>query len=482
MAASECAPFVKVGGLADVVGTLPPYLKENGHEVKVFLPKYRKIDEKAFGVKKLSFKLHIPVGDKYEAAQLKTAVSPNGTKCYFIENDKYFGRPEVYGTIHGDYPDNRERFIFFSRAVLEAAKAVGFQPDIIHCHDWQTGLIPAYLKTLYSIDGFYCNCATVFTIHNIAYQGLFKADTIPLAGFSWKDFTWDRLEYYGKVNLLKIALTYADMLSTVSPTYAKEILHEEFARGMEKTLRHRAGDLMGILNGIDYNEWNPATDKLIASNFSKNDLSGKKACKKDLQKWCGLPDDESALIIGAVSRLDPQKGFVLVKKVIPKFIANNVQFVFLGKGDKNIQTVLEGFARKYPSKVSVHFEFNNSLAHKIYAGSDAFLMASLFEPCGLGQMIALSYGTVPVVNRTGGLFDTVKYFNPKTFEGNGFSFHPPNEENLLSSLKALLKTYKNPEQWKKIIHNAACANFSWDKSARMYGELYRRAVQKKKGN
>ena len=479
MAASECAPFIKVGGLADVVGTLPPYLKADGHIVKVFLPKYQKIDEKKFLLKKLPFKLQIPVGDRFETAQIMTTVSPNGTECYFIENARYFNRPEIYGTAAGDYPDNRERFIFFSRAVLEASKAIGFQPQVIHCHDWQTGLIPAYLRTLYSIDGFYCNAATLFTIHNIAYQGLFKSDTIPIAGFSWKDFTWDKLEYYGKVNFLKIGLTYSDMLSTVSPTYAREILYEEFGRGMEKTLKHRVNDLVGILNGIDYDEWNPAKDKVIAENYSGEDLSGKAACKRGLQAFCKLPEQENTLLIGAVSRLDPQKGFNLIKKIIPKFITNDVQFVFLGAGDKSIQTGIEGFARKYPSKVSVHIGFDNHLAHRIYAGCDAFLMPSLFEPCGLGQMIALAYGTIPVVNRTGGLFDTVKHFNAKTLEGNGFSFHPPKEDAFLSCLRDLLKAYKNKAQWDRLIRNAMSSNFSWDRSARLYGELYRKAVQKK---
>ncbi|MCX5781638.1 MAG: glycogen synthase GlgA [Elusimicrobia bacterium] len=478
--ASECAPFIKVGGLADVVGTLPPYLKEDGHDVKIFIPKYQKIDENKFHLKKLAYKLQIPIGEKYEIAKVMTAVSPNGTDCYFIENDKYFGRPEVYGPSGEDYPDNRERFIFFSRSVLEASKAIGFQPDIVHCHDWQTGLIPAYLKTLYSIDGFYCNTATVFTIHNIAYQGLFKSDTINIAGFSWKDFVWDKLEYFGKINFLKIGLVYADMLSTVSPTYAKEILYEESGRGMEKTLRHRTNDLEGILNGIDYKEWNPSNDKLIVSNFSKDNREGKKKCKIDLQKVFNLKEKEGALLIGAVSRLDPQKGYNLIKKVLPKFVNNDVQFIFLGKGDKNIEKSLNNLARKYPSKIGVRFEFNNLLAHKIYAGSDAFIMPSLFEPCGLGQMIALAYGTIPIVNRTGGLFDTVKNFSEKTMEGNGFSFHPPEKENLLKTFKNVLKTYHNKKMWEKLIINALNSNFSWDKSARRYEEMYRKAVQKKK--
>ncbi len=478
MAASECVPFIKVGGLADVVGTLPKYLQENGNKVKVFLPKYQKIDEKHFKLKSLSYKLAIPIGERFETAFLKTAVSPNGTECYFIENDKYFNRAEVYGTHEGDYHDNRERFIFFSRAVLEGAKAIGFQPDVIHCNDWQTGLIPAYLKTAYSIDGFYINTSTIFTIHNIAYQGVFKEDTIPLAGFSWRDYTWDKLEYYGKVNFLKTALVYADKISTVSPTYAKEILYEEFGRGMEKTLKTRVHDLAGILNGIDYDEWDPSKDKDIIQNFSKADISGKASCKNNLQKIFNFQQDPDCLMFGAVSRLDAQKGFELIKKVIPKFISNKVQFVFLGRGDKKIEKELSNLKTKYPAQVGTHFEFNNPLAHKIYAGCDAFLMPSLFEPCGLGQMIALTYGTIPVVHRTGGLFDTVKDFNDKTCEGNGFSFYPAEEKCFLNALKKAYKIYDDKTIWAKLVANAMRSNFSWEQSAKKYEDLYRSSLRK----
>jgi starch synthase len=475
MAASECVPFVKVGGLADVVGSLPKALKSRRHDVRIIIPKYRKIDDEKYGLRTLPCRLLIPVGNRYESVTIKEGSIGQGIPVYFIENDRYFNRAEVYRTPDGDYPDNRERFIFFSRAVLETCKALNFQPDIIHCHDWQTGLIPVYLKTVYRCDGFYCNTATVYTIHNIAYQGMYDADTVALAGFAWYDFTWDRLEYYGKFNFMKAGLVYADVLSTVSPSYALEIQRD--GRGMEGVLRSRTRNVYGILNGIDYAEWNPLTDQHIMAHFSRENREGKVQCKADLQQYCRLPQKPEAMVLGAVSRLDPQKGYDLVAGILPRLLALNVQLVVLGSGDRALQNLLKDLAVQHPDQVSVHFEFNDPLAHKIYAGADAFLMPSRFEPCGLGQMIALAYGTIPIVNKTGGLADTISNFDAKSKKGNGFVFTSAQVTEFRMAVERAYRLFQHRKQWDLVMTNAFKSDFSWKKAVGAYMKLYQKARQ-----
>ncbi|MHB9155736.1 MAG: glycogen synthase GlgA [Endomicrobiales bacterium] len=478
MVASECVPFVKVGGLADVVGTLPRFLKAGGHDVRVIIPKYQKIDAKKFGLSSLPFRLPIPVGGGFEEATVKTGWLEGGVPVYFIENARYFYRPGVYGTTKGDYADNRERFTFFSRAALEVLKALNFQPDVLHCHDWQTGIIPAYLKTTYRYDGFYVRTSSAYTIHNIAYQGVFDRATVDITGLPWSEFTWDRLEYFGRFNFMKAALIYADALSTVSPAYAREIQTEEFGRGMEAILKTRRADLAGILNGIDYEEWNPLTDRLIAANYSKDDASGKARCKEDLQKLCGLPVKADAFLAGSVSRLDPQKGYDLVARVLPKVMERDLQFIVLGTGDPGIQNLLLKARARHPEKICLNFEFNNSLAHKIYAGSDAFLMPSRFEPCGLGQMIAMAYGSVPIVTKTGGLADTVEDFDPQAGTGNGFVVEKTKAAELKAALDRALLSFRDQTAWSRVMHNALSSDFSWHRSVVEYGKWYRKAMSK----
>lgn len=480
MAASECVPFIKVGGLADIVGVLPRFLKDKKHDVRIVVPKYRKIDEKKFGLKALPYRMLIPIGDRCEEATIKEGKIDGKVPVYFVENKKYFDRGEIYRTAEGDYEDNRERFIFFSRAVLETAKAVCFQPDIIHCHDWQTGLIPAYLNTVYKIDSFFNRTAAMYTIHNIAYQGNYYADTMNMAGFSWKDFSLDKLEYYGNLNFMKSGLVYANTLSTVSPTYSKEIQTEDGGRGMEGILKSRAKDVYGIINGIDYQEWSPQKDNYIASGFSQADLKGKAECKKDLQKSYNLPANPNIPLIGSISRLDPQKGYDLVDEVMPELMKQEVQVVILGTGDKEIQDCLSGLAKKYPEKFGLKLEFNNALAHKIYAGSDLFLMPSRFEPCGLGQMISLAYGTIPIVNKTGGLADSIEDFSLKSSKGNGFVFSPAKTDKLKEALDKAVKIYKNKAAWKKLVANAFKSDFSWARSVNEYIKLYTKTVNKKR--
>ncbi len=478
MVASECVSFVKVGGLADVVGTLPKYLKKLGHDVRIIIPKYRTIDGKKYNLQTLPYRLQVNVGKETESFRIKHCITEDGVEVYFIENMRYFNRLSVYGDGGVDYPDNRERYIFFCRAALEAVKAVMFRPDIIHCHDWQTGLIPAYLKTNMKNDGFFWNTSSVFSIHNIAFQGSYGADTVEVAGFSWEDFTVDKLEFYNNVNFLKCGIGMSDAVSTVSPTYAKEI--KEFnGRGMEIVLNSRHDEVYGILNGIDYDYWNPKTDKNIAANFSKDDLSGKKLCKAHLQELCGFDVNEDAYLFGCVSRLDNQKGFDIIIDALYQLRDCNMQFVILGSGDQSIKWQLQQAVSNMPNKVAAFYDYNEPLSHKIYAGCDAYMMPSRFEPCGLSQIIALSYGTIPIVNRTGGLSDTIEYYNHYTKKGNGFVFNITYGENFVQTILKSEKIFRDKNDWDPLVQNAMNCNFSWDRSVLEYEKMYEDVKNKK---
>ena len=474
---AECSPFVKVGGLADVAGSLPFALKSKKHDVCVVLPKYASIDEKTFGLTKIPGRLLIPIGNTMEYAFIKTAVL-NGVRYYFLENHKYFSRKEVYGEKGRDYPDNRERFIFLSRGALELSKFLGFKPDIIHCNDWQTALIPAYLKTVYKTDNYFAQTASVYTIHNIAYQGIFEPSTIDAAGFSWQDFTWDKFEFFGAFNFMKAALVYCDVINTVSPSYAQEILTHMFGCGMEKILQYRKPDLYGILNGIDYDCWNPKTDKLIAANYSKQFLSNKVKCKNDLINCCKLDISSNDFVAGVVSRLDSQKGLDLLISCAQEMINQGISVVVLGKGSQSLQKKLTAIMEKHKGKFYASFEFDEVLAHKIYAGSDVFLMPSRFEPCGLSQMISLAYGTIPVVFSTGGLKDTVKQYDSQNSSGNGFVFDGFNSKSFISILNNCIILYKNKAKWQELIRLAMSCDYSWGSSVSKYIDLYNIAVRK----
>ncbi|MDR0398854.1 MAG: glycogen synthase [Endomicrobium sp.] len=478
MAASECVPFVKVGGLADVVGALPKYLKKAGHDIRIILPKYQSIDGKKYNLQTLPYKLQTQVGKDTESFRLKYCLLQDNIRVYFIENMRFFNRSGVYGTDGIDYSDNKERFIFFQKAILESVKALMFRPDIIHCHDWQLGLIPAYLRTNLKNDGFFWNTSSVFTIHNIAYQGQFGSDTVKIAGFSWEDFTSDKLEYYNTVNFMKCGIKLSDAVSTVSPTYAKEI--KEFnGMGMESVLNLRQDDIYGILNGIDYDYWNPATDKNIKANYSKDNIQGKAICKADLQKLCGFEIKKDVYLLGCVSRLDEQKGFDIIIDTFYKLNNADIQFVVLGSGNSEIKRKLQEAVKKMPKKVAAFFDYNESLAHKIYAGCDAYMMPSKFEPCGLSQMIALAYGTAPIVNRTGGLSDTITYYNHFTKYGNGFMFNITYGENFVQTILKSEKIFKDKKNWNVLIQNAFKSNFSWDKSSVEYEKMYNITVLNK---
>ncbi len=481
IAASESVPFCKTGGLADVVGVLTQLLANQlGHKVALFLPRYRAVNGTPFSLKSLPGQYWIPLGEGMERAGLLHAAWGKAD-VYFVDNPKYFDRDELYKTKAGDYPDNDERFIFFSRAVLEGAKFIGFRPDVIHCHDWQTALMPAYLKTHYHIDAFYVRTGTVLTIHNIAYQGLFSKDALFLAGFGWADFTPDKLEYYGGVNFLKAGLVYADALTTVSPTYAREIQGSaEYGRGLEGLLKFRSSDLHGILNGIDTETWNPETDPHLAGRFGLERLAaGKAEAKRALQSAAGL-DPADVPLVGIVSRFDPQKGLDLAIEALDALLgAAAFQLAVLGTGDLVLHEGFDRLARRHAGRVVFRTGFDEPFAHQIYAASDIFLMPSRFEPCGLGQMIAMRYGAVPVVVRTGGLADTVFEEGARP---NGFVAAAPTADAIRAALGRALAAYGDRARWTALSRNAASGDYSWERSVLRYQELYEQAAVKARGD
>lgn len=479
VAASEAFPFCKTGGLGDVAGALAQvFARAGGNEVALFLPRYRNIGGGAFSFKAVGGNFFIPMGGRMETASL-SHVQWGKVSVYFVESQKYFDRPGLYRTAHGDFEDNDERFIFFTRAVLEGAKFIGFKPDVVHCHDWQTGLLPAYLKTSYRIDSFYAKTATVFTIHNIAYQGMFGRDTFLKAGFSWTDFTPEKLEFYGGINFLKSGIAMADTVTTVSPTYAAEIQHlPDFGKGLEGVLRHRSSDLFGIINGIDEEIWDPATDTFIDRGYDfRSYTRGKAACKKALQEECGLEQNKGLVLAGVVSRLDSQKGLDLILETAPEFL-EHMQLVVLGVGDPGLTEGFKRLAGANPGRVHFKPGFDEGFAHKIYAGSDIFLMPSRFEPCGLSQMISMRYGSLPVVTRTGGLKDTVNY-NGEPKDSNGFAIDSPDAGQLRSILGHIVSMFKWRDLWTSMVKNAMKGDYSWNRSAADYLRLFSIAWQKK---
>lgn len=451
MASSEVVPFAKTGGLADVAGSLPIALEEAGVDIRVIMPKYSSVKVKG-----------------------SEAVIGKSVKVYFVENEEYFGRKELYGDKFGDYSDNLDRFAFFCREVLERCKRENYKPDIIHCNDWQTALIPVYLNTVYKYDPFFSGTRVLFTIHNMAYQGIFARDEFPKIGLDWALFTIQYFEFYGKVNLMKAGLVYSDAISTVSPTYAKEILTDEFGCGLEGVLKTRESVLSGILNGIDNDVWNPATDKKIFKQYSTKTVMDKYVNKEKFQDELGLKMDSDIPMIGLISRLADQKGLDLLAKIIEDILNTKVQFVLLGTGDNKYHILFERMAKAHAKNASVNLKFDAVLAQKIYASSDIFLIPSRYEPCGLGQMISFRYGTIPVVRQTGGLKDSVTEFDPKTGGGNGFTFSEYKAQDFHSAIKRALDLYRNKTVWEKLITKVMKLDYSWRASAGEYLKLYNR--------
>ncbi|MBI4655041.1 MAG: glycogen synthase GlgA [Nitrospirae bacterium] len=474
----EAVPFIKTGGLADVAGAIVDEYKKMEVDASIFLPLYRKIknNAKALGIKCLDKKITIPFGDKYKKGVLWKGKTPKGATAYFIENDKFYDRDELYGTPKGDFSDNIYRFTFFCRGVLEALKVLKLNFDVIHCNDWQSGLIPVYLKTIYRDD--FPETISIITIHNLGYQGLFPSSDMLVTGLGREFFNMDALEFYGKINFLKGGILFADVITTVSNNYAKEILTEEYGFGLDGVLRKRINDLYGIINGIDYNEWNTRKDSLIPAPYSIKNLAGKSTCKKALQKTCGLTQD-NALLIGMVSRLSAQKGLDITAQAMDGIIKLGAQVVILGKGDEPFHRILLDLQKKYSGQLSVTIGFDNALAHKIYAGSDVFLMPSKYEPCGLGQLIALRYGTIPIARRTGGIADTITQYDPSEGTGTGFLFDKYSEDDLLRSVKKAKELFSDKKQWSRIRKNAMSEDFSWRQSARQYLSLYKKVISKR---
>ncbi len=477
LVSSEIYPFAKTGGLADVAGSLPRALKRLGVDVRLAMPLYtRKIDRCRFNLSSTGVQLEFEMAGKRRVGYVDVA-DYDSIPVYFIDEREFFDRDNLYGTPEGDYEDNWLRFAFFSKAIIEMLKPLDFIPDVIHINDWQTSLVPVYLKEVYSDDESLSNTKVLLTIHNIAYQGVFGSWVLPQIGLPWSVFHMEALEFYGNVNYLKGGIVYSDAINTVSPTYAKEIQTPEYGYGLEGILRKRSADLYGILNGIDYDAWNPATDQHIFANYSvKNFEDGKRENKKRLLEEQKLPYKPDVPLIGIVSRMAAQKGFDIIKDVLDDIADLELQFVVLGSGDKAYQDMFVDIARRYPDKFAVTIGFDPVLARKIYAASDMFLMPSRYEPCGLGQMIALRYGSIPVVRKTGGLADTIVDYTENPDEGYGFVFEQYEGAALLDAIKRAISTYARRSEWRTIVERGMKLDFSWNASAKKYIELYRKMI------
>ena len=467
----EGLPFSKTGGLADVVEALPKALVEMGHEVAVVLPRYR--GTKIAGV--LLPSLTVPNGAKWRFPAVADGGVVGGVRYLFVDDPEYFDREKLYGEQGQDYPDNAQRYAAFSRAAIEIAKQV-WPAQVIHCHDWQSALVPVILRTQYAGDPAMQQVPVVLTVHNMGYHGMFPRETLGEIGLPESLFSIDGLEFYGRVNYLKGGLVFADYLTTVSRKYAKEIQTPEYGHGMDGVNRARADRFVGILNGVDYAAWSPENDKFIAARYSAADLAGKQACKKDLLAQFKMPEKALARpVIGIVSRFADQKGFDLIAAVADDLMKENLAIVALGTGDPKYEKLFVALAKKFPEKVAVRIGYDNALAHKIEAGADMFLMPSRYEPCGLNQIYSLRYGTVPVVRATGGLDDTIEDFNPKTGRGTGFKFEPYDGRALVECIRRALRVYGTPAAWHVVQANGMAKDFSWKASAGEYVKLYEAA-------
>lgn len=480
-ATSEAEPFAKTGGLADVSRSLPQAIAALGHDVRVVMPLYKSIDMETAALHPILAEIDVHFPDYTRRGYVQRSTFPGSdVPVYFIQQDHYFGRDTFYGPPGRDYPDNPERFGFFSLAALWMLKGLDWQPDVIHCNDWPAALIPTYLRhhPHVSVDPFFKSVSTLYTIHNLAYQCIAPANWVQRLGLPTTLFTPAGLEFWGKLNLMKAGIQYADHLSTVSRQYAHEIRTPEFGCGLEGVLEDRATHLTGILNGVDYAVWNPQTDSLIPARYSAADLRGKEKCKAALQTRLGLPEKPGTPMVGMITRLVDQKGLDLLADVFTDLMKLDIQLAILGTGDDKYHTFLTRAAEKYPGRVGVRLAFDDELAHWIEAGSDMFLMPSRYEPSGLNQLYSLRYGTIPIVRRTGGLADSIANATPSTIKsgaGTGFLFEEYNGKRMFDAVVRAVKLYKaNPRAWAHLVQNAMAKDYSWNASAREYQKLYKK--------
>ncbi|MCF6148121.1 MAG: glycogen synthase GlgA [Candidatus Kuenenia sp.] len=474
---SEVLPFAKSGGLADISSVIPKNLNKLGVNIIVIMPFYTIVKECNCPIEKTDITYRVIIGDEVKTCCVYRSFLPGtDVPVYLLHNEQYFGRNGLYnypGTMR-NYEDNCERFVFFSKTAIELIPRLKLHPDIIHCNDWQTGLVPVYLKTLYKNNEYLKKTRMVMTIHNLAYQGLFSPDCMKYAGLDWNLFHWNYLEFYGMLNFLKAGIVFSDIITTVSETYAEEIQTPEYGEGLDGVLRTRAKDIYGILNGIDYSLWNPENDAFIAANYTEENLTGKQVCKKALQRKLELPEKDVS-VIAMITRLTDQKGLDLVMKIFKNLLKFDIQFVLLGTGEIVYQDFFKHYAKIVPEKVSSNISFNEPLAHQIEAGADIFLMPSRYEPCGLNQLYSLKYGTVPIVRHTGGLADTIfdiRHEKIHKEKANGFSFKEYNADLLYATIIRAFDFYKNRSEWTKLMRNGMKQNWPWEKSAKKYISLY----------
>lgn len=467
---SECVPFVKSGGLADVAGSLPKELKKMGTDIRVIMPKYGTISTVFKQEMERIAELNVRVGWRNQYCGIEK-YQVNGIIYYFVDNEYYFNREDLYG-----YFDDGERFAYFNQAVIEGLEFLDFYPDIIHCHDWHTGMIPYLLKNKYPYKEKHKTIRSVFTIHNLQFQGIMPKDTLKdLFDLDDSNFHIQRLEFYGNINFMKGAITAADKITTVSPTYLSEIQTEHFGEKLNGLLNNRNKDLQGIINGIDDHLYNPITDGKIVQNYDADSIDLKELNKRHIQRRFALPVEDVPLIT-MITRLTRQKGFELVRGVFHEIMAEKIQMIVLGTGDSEFENFLREMEYMYGGKFKAYIGFDENLAHQLYAGADFFLMPSKFEPCGLGQIIAMKYGTIPIVRETGGLNDTVRSYNEETCEGNGFTFKKFNAHDMLFTIKRALQYYRQKTVWVQLQETALETNFSWQQSALKYQQLYSEIV------
>ena len=473
-AASEGVPYSKTGGLADVIGALPKAVAAMGHEVTLFLPRYRqtRLKQERIAISNLT----IPMQDYLLFCQIIDGGKSDGVQFYFVDHPEFTSRDGIYGDSRGGYADNAERFTMLCRAVIESSKRLG-PPDVFHVHDWQTSLIPVLLRNSYGVDADFARTGTVLTIHNIGYQGQFPKSVMPKLLLPWSLFTMDKLEFYDNVNFLKGGIVYSDYVTTVSRTYASEIKTAEYAFGLADTVRKKRDRVVGIVNGVDYSEWDPSADRYLPARFSAADMSGKAKCKAALLKEYGIPEDKAEWpVVGVISRFAAQKGFDLMEAALPQLLAEDMVLLVLGTGERHYEEMFRALHARFPDRLCVKIAYDNRLAHLVEAGSDIFLMPSHYEPCGLTQIYSMRYGTVPVVRATGGLEDTVEQWDPKTKTGTGFKFAAYQPSGLRAAMRQAVAAFERKEDWKRLMLNGMNQNFSWERPAREYVSVYEKVA------